>query len=861
MTSWKTRTGLLVVVVAIAALMAIPAASTAVNAVPTSNGTLAPAALPAQAPAPGAAASSASAPSGPAAAAESHALSSLKESGVPMSHVFLPNFGAQVSTQGGVISPLYTGSPAPMGLGDFGIQRSGSTNVGTITYTRSIEGAATLNAVDPLYVTSSAPDEFTVQLNTVLTNVDVLGSTNYDYWIQNVPVYAADSGTLSFENNIWNFSSPATFMGYNAIYSGNGSVVGGGEVYITSGPTYYNVHTPFTVEVYNNASIVNDRPTVYFNYTLIESDGARISGSYDRVEFNSTGTVPPTGPAPMPVFQIDGQSVDPTGFLLNDAEIMLGGPGGGSTTTLFNIAGSMGLWLLPNGTSTYRTVPSAFDFGTDTGETSEGIAEWAPTGPNPVAMLGSGPSILYPLWGVAGAHRGAETITVNLSPTNAFVFANVGHRFNTSSAAWAPTPVSGPATYTLSPNAYSFRFLLSEYTPVTVHVASGSAATVTVSLASNPSLGDYTPLWAESNSQLAAISEPGGAGTVSNPYVLFNSPGTVSTLFGELNDYLFPVFPGIYLIDTSAYVSAYAMPQFEVTYLLSQANNIRDAQFGAPPSDDLNFELYNASHVSLVGSPDISGWFYSQLGFGDPASVYLWNSTYDLIAQNTFYVESNGITTSGGGHNTIWGNTFIPTTVPAPNPSSVLNAGATVGLNSFEGHDLIFNNAFYTPTTATLFPVNFYNGVYEPFYDKWNVPYQSASDVFVVNGWDLSGSILGLGWVGGNYWANYGTQSDPYGVLPYNDGGLIYKGGDYAPLHTEKFYRITFSEVGLPAGTTWSLTINGVTLSSTTSTIVFVEPNGTYAWVVNPVTGYTPHHHGGAVTLDGADLSITIHFS
>jgi thermopsin len=860
MAKWIARTGLLVVVVAIAALMAVPAASTAVNAVSLNTGALAPAPIASPAPVATAAAPVSHVASGPAAAAEARALSTLQANHVPMSHVFLPNFGAKVATQGGVVAPLYTGSPAPMGLGDFGIQQSGSSNVGTVTYTSSIAGAATLDAVNPLYVTSSAPDEFTIQLNTVLTNVDILGNTNYDFWIQNVPVYAADSGTLSFENNIWNFSSPATFMGYNAIYSGNGFVYGG-EVYIASGPTYTNVHTPFTVEVYNNASIMNDRPTVFFNYTITESNGTRISGSYDQVEFNSTGTVPPTAPAPMPVFQIDGQTVDPTGFLLNDAEIMLGGPGGGSTTTLFNIAGSMGLWLLPNGTSTYKTVPSAYDFGTDTGETSEGIAEWAPTGANPEAMLGSGPSILYGLWGVLGSHRGAETISVNLAPTNAFVFANVGRHFNQSTAAWAPTPVSGPATYVLSPNFYSFQFLLSEYKPVIRHVAMGSWASLTVSLSSDPALGDYTPLWAESNSQLAAISAPGGAGTVSNPYDLFNSPGTVSTLFGELNDYLFPVFPGIYLINTNAYVNAIGMPQFDLTYLLSQANNIRDAQFGAPPSDDLNFELYNASNVSIVGSSDISGWFYNALSFGDPASIYLWNSTNDLIAQNTFYVESNGITTSGGGENTIWGNTFIPTTVAAPDPYSVLNAGTTVGLNSFEGNDLIFNNAFYTPITATLFPENFYNGAFEPFVDTWNVHPQPAATVFVVNGWSLSGSILGLGWVGGNYWANYGTQSDPYGVLPYNNGGYIWTGGDYAPLHTQKFYRITFTESGLPTGTAWSLTIDGVTLSSTTPTIVFVEPSGTYSWVVNPVAGYLPGHHGGAVTVSTADIAITIHFT
>jgi thermopsin len=850
------RAGLLVLVVAIAALMAAPAASSLSSAAPPAFTVSAPSAAVAPVPVAPSNAAPAHTPTGAAASAESRALTDLRDSHVPMNRVFLPNYDAQVTSQGNVISPLYTGSPAPMGLGDFGVQEVHGANVGTISYTQSIEGQATLNSIDPLYVTSSAPDEFTIQLNTVLTNVDVLGNVSNDYWIQNVPFYSVSSQTLSFENNIWNFSSPAIYMGYNAIYSGRGSIVGNGEVYIAAGPSYH-IPMPFTVNVYNNATVVNDRPTVYFNYSVTYSGGT-ISGSYDQVEFNSSAT-PPTSPAPMPTFQINGQQVDPTGFLLNDAEIMLGGPGGGSTTTIFNIDGSMGLWLLPNGTATYQAVPAAYDFGTDTGETSEGIAEYAPYSQSGIAVLGTGPSILYPLWGIVGAHRGAETITVNLAPTNAFVFANVGKRFSVSAAAWAPTEVSGPTTYVLSPNEYSFRFLLSEYTPVTVRVAQGHSATISVSLASNPSLGDYTPLWAESNSQLAAISS-GGNGTVGNPYDLFNAAGTVSGLFGELNDYLFPVFPGIYLIDTSAYVSAYDMPLFELTYILAQANNNRITLFGAPSSNDLNFELYNASHVSIVDTPAISGWFYNAASFADPAAIYLWNSTDDLIAGNTIYVESNGITTANGGNNVIWGNVFYPTTVPAPNPGAVLNAGFTYGLNEFEGGDLIYNNEFLTPVTATLFPVNFYNGVFEPWVDTWNVSRQPATDVLTVNGWNLSGNILGLNYEGGNYWWNYGTAADPYGVLPYDNGGYIWYGGDYVPLVPFALYHVTFHESGLPAGTSWWVTLNGYTQTTNGTSIVFFEPNGTYAYTVGASGGYTPHHSSGAVVVNGAWRSIHIHF-
>ena len=852
--------GLLVFV--IAAIMVVPAGSAAPVAAASAGitvGAVAPASMntapAAAAPAPAHALTGA-------AATESRILSTLKSDGVAENHAFLPNFnaGSTYSTAGTLITPLYATSPAPMGLSDLGVMEKGGKNVGTISYTSSVAGAVTLNNVNPIYVTSSDPDGFTMQLNTVLTHTDVLGSASYQFWIQNVPVYQPLTQTLSFEDNIWNFSSPATSLQASSIYSGSGYVVPG-VFYYAIGPAYH-VPTPFTVEVYNNASVVNDRPTVYFNYSITDTSGS-VAGSFDQVEFNSVlGT--PTSPAPSPTFQINGEFANPTNFLLNDAEIMLGGPGGGSTTTLFGISGSMGLWTLPNGTTTYKDVPAAYDFGTDTGETSEGIAEYATSGAHPVAELNTGPSILYPLWGVRGAHPGKETITIHLSPTNAFVFANPGSKFSESNAAWAPTPVSGPATYWLSPQAYTFKFLLSDHTPVVVHVAKGGSVSLTVSLVSNTAEGVYTPLWAESNSQLAAISQPGGLGTYTHPYFLDNNPGTIDQLFGELNDYLFPVFPGIYLIDTTAYVNIYDEPSFAITYLLTQSSNANLNGFGAPASNQLNIETYEASHISIVANPDLSGWFYNADSFGEPAAVYLWDTSWSLIAANTFYVESNGINvvdaTGLGGHNVIWGNVFYPTTTVAANPGAVLNGEAPVGAWVWESHDKVYNNAFLTPNTLLSFPENFYNGAYSPWTDTYSVHYQPATDVRRVDGWRLSGNILGLSYEGGNYWQNYGTFPNAYGHR-YTNGGAITSGADLLPLTLVTLYHVSVHETGLPSGTAWSVTVNGFTESSTTSWIQFWEPNGAYAWFAGSVSGYTTAPSSGAVLVNGANTHFTITYT
>jgi YVTN family beta-propeller protein len=72
------------------------------------------------------------------------------------------------------------------------------------------------------------------------------------------------------------------------------------------------------------------------------------------------------------------------------------------------------------------------------------------------------------------------------------------------------------------------------------------------------------------------------------------------------------------------------------------------------------------------------------------------------------------------------------------------------------------------------------------------------------------------------------------------------------------FYDVNFTESGLPAGTDWSVSLNGGRLSSTTLTIGFNEPNGTYAYIVGAVTGYGASPASGAITVSGGDQNLSI---
>ncbi|MCI4319270.1 MAG: thermopsin family protease [Thermoplasmata archaeon] len=779
------------------------------------------------------------------------ALTAIRENHIPTRDVLLPNINSHPSVVNGVVQPLYSAAPAPMGLGYFGVHKSGGVNVGTISYTKSVEAVVHVGSVDPFLLSSTSPDYFTLQLNTVATNVDVLGNTSGQYWIQNVPVYQASTGVLYIEDNIWNFSSPTAGMQTSTLYSYSGQVVPG-VFYYTVGPAFY-MPTPFTIALWNNASVVNNRPTIFFNYSITAANGTNYQGSYDQVEFNSSALAHPPR-APMPVYQINGKATNPLG-LLNDAEVMIGGPGGGTTTTLLGIDATMGLWTLPNGSATYKVVPAGSSFGTDTGETSEGIAEWTAGGTNPVAVLGGGPSLLQPLWGLVGTHSGSVKTTLTVTPSNAFVFAWTGGSFSTANAAWAPFPAAGTATFQLPPGTYTWKILLSDYRAVTSTVSASSH--LTVNLVADASKGVYTPLWAWNNAQLAAISQAGGTGTVTHPYVLDNNGvGPISPLFGEFNDFFFPVFPGLFLADTTAYVTASGLPDFAVSYSLP-AEGAEAARFGTPLSNNLQLQVYNAEHVSLVNNPQITGWGWFQNSF--QVSALFWHVSDSLIAGNGFQVQSQGLYLSvGGTNNVVWGNDFSAATTTAANPGTIANGGAQIGFEDYESGDLIYNNAFTTPFTAATPGFDLYTGGPGLWTDRWNVALQAATNTRTVNGWVLSGNILGLHYEGGNYWGNYGSATDPFGVLPYNDGGAISVGGDQHPLTPFTLTKVIFRETGLPPATAWTVTLNGITKGTTGHELIFWEPAGTYAYTVGAVAGHTASPSSGAAIVGSTTLWVHI---
>lgn len=73
-------------------------------------------------------------------------------------------------------------------------------------------------------------------------------------------------------------------------------------------------------------------------------------------------------------------------------------------------------------------------------------------------------------------------------------------------------------------------------------------------------------------------------------------------------------------------------------------------------------------------------------------------------------------------------------------------------------------------------------------------------------------------------------------------------------------YPVTFTESGLPKGTVWNVSVGGQATSSSTSSLAIDLPNGTFAYAVVPIPGYTATWRG-SVTVSAAPQTVGLVFA
>ncbi len=465
--------------------------------------------------------------------------------------------------QDGIV-PLYTTQPAPIGIGDFGLGASGPYAYNTSSVLGSITFNSQPNATNPGASDTVDPgathlgevastNEFTIQLNTILTNVTQPGSYNGTYWTQNV--LDVSSTGIHFVDDVFNQSGDGVDIAPNAILSG---CPGGPSVqdiidlygiYQCVGTTIpiTAANYPLSIWLWNNASVVNNEDVLTFSYWISGAAGLEMYGISDQLTFNSTGYA--LTPAYAPAFEVNGWTGTPGG-LFYDSEIILGGAIGGSNAVFSSLSATDSLKYVTS-TGVWKNVPSAYNFGSDTGETSTGVATYWTT--TDTEVMSSGPEMLYGLWNSVAyvqAPSGDIQFSGSISPNYGFVFvSNVPYTTSEANYSWVPTSASGTFNTYLPPSVppsteYYVQAFAAGYQDF--NAASGFSSSQTGYTISMTALVTVTnpldtPLYANGNAQAASL-ETALTGSHSAPYTFDNWAVAPNQTFNHVNDWTYPSF-------------------------------------------------------------------------------------------------------------------------------------------------------------------------------------------------------------------------------------------------------------------------------------------------------------------------------
>src|SRR5438552_3250841 len=148
-------------------------------------------------------------------------------------------------------------------------------------------------------------------------------------------------------------------------------------------------------------------------------------------------------------------------------------------------------------------------------------------------------------------------------------------------------------------------------------------------------------------------------------------------------------------------------------------------------------------------------------------------------------------------------------------------------------------------------------------YDDGNgyvyVANSGSNDLSVINGATVVATVL--------------VGNAPSGVAYDSGNGYIYVANNGANtvsvIATTRppgpLFLVTFIETGLPSGTSWSVTLDDLLNRSTTPTITFSGPNGTYSFAVGRIRGDTAYYYAipasGSLAVNGTPVSVPVSFT
>ena len=659
------------------------------------------------------------------------------------------------------VYPSYVAQPAPMGIADYGL--------GATPYTYSPSdflGSLTLNA--PPNVTDPGAQgvidpgaqnlgevgsvyEWGLQLNTILTNVSLPGTNDAVFWTQNV-LNINDTG-IHFVQDIFNFTTSSFYIPTSGTFlSGCGSTdltdmlsLYGGVFQCVGGTIPISAADyPLTINLYNNVTITAQNETqLVFGAQISGASGSLSSGPIDTVVFNNpnASVAPPANPVG---FTVSGTNTTPVG-LLYDSELVLVGSIGGDNAVFRSLNGSLFLGYSNATSGPFTSVPSAYDFGSDTGETATGIAAtWSGTTEN----IDQGPSFLYGLWNAVpwiSVPSGSIQFSGSVSPDYGFVFvSNVDPStvsgLTGTNMSWVPTDASGDFTTYLPPSIPpATQYFVQAFAPEEAVYTGAPFSTAQTSYAITMTSAPGTlnaPIYMQSNAQADALAL--AVSGSSSPDTFSDLAVNLNFTFNHLNDYGFPSFVIFNAEEVTVPLFVNNLSQGFDSPLgnFYYSDAVAPTGYLTPGAPIIPFSLENYSDqiqvfdstAATITNETLVGSAFASYGSAQGGSIFLWDDSgavvqdvsvgagfsYDfagvLVGDSTDTVVQN-VTVSGGSNGV----------VDVGSTGSVVSWVNATGAFTFGIYALSSSNGAYSYLNASAGAYGVYAGEYTG-YDYYAVP-------------------------------------------------------------------------------------------------------------------------------------------
>ncbi len=184
----------------------------------------------------------------------------------------------------------------------------------------------------------------------------------------------------------------------------------------------------------------------------------------------------------------------------------------------------------------------------------------------------------------------------------------------------------------------------------------------------------------------------------------------------------------------------------------------------------------------------------------------------------------------------------------------------TVSVSNFTLNNAGLYQGVYNDGVASIIQLS-NSGAYPVAFVENGLPQGTAWSV-KLNGTTLSSTSNTITFVeqNGTYFYSIENLSSHYATPPSGvfqvDGNRV----DIALTFSPFYYSIVFTRTGLPPNTEWSVTLGGTSQSSTSPTINFAKPVGTYRFSIEAQSGYSASPSSGTVKVAGNE-TLSILFS